>query len=70
MANGTFTICAGNMYAFKFFLRISEKAAKPEGIGQVLFKGSSANSTEHGKPGEEIVEGLLVGHEAKIVSSR
>jgi hypothetical protein len=34
--------------------------AKGDGIGQIFFKGSSANATIHGKPGEKIFNCLLV----------
>jgi hypothetical protein len=33
---------------------------------QIFFNCSSTNTAEHGKPGKEIIDRLLVSHAAKI----
>jgi hypothetical protein len=45
---------------------IIQSFAQRNGIMQIFFYGSSPNAAEHGKPGKEIIDRLLVSHAAKI----
>jgi hypothetical protein len=49
MAHRSFSISAGNMNAFEFFLGITEETAQFERIGQIFFKRSCTNAAEHWK---------------------
>ncbi len=62
MAGGTFTVGAGNMNGFKFFMRVIQCGTKGNGIGKIRLKCRRANTAVHRKFRKKIVERLLVGH--------
>ncbi len=66
MTYRTLTVCAGNMNGFELLLRVLQCFAQGNGVVQIFFYGSSTNTAEHGKPGKEIIDRLLVSHAAKI----
>ena len=49
MADGTFTVGAGNMNAFESGVDISEALAEEADIRQVFFKSSAAHAAKHGQ---------------------
>jgi hypothetical protein len=62
MTYRTLSVSAGYMNAFELRLWITESSAEFNGICQVFFKSCRSYAGEHGKFGEEIVNGLLVVH--------
>src|SRR4051794_19508769 len=66
MARRTFAICTGNMYAFKFFVRIIQCFTQLQSISEIFFKSSSANATKHRKRAIKIIECFCVSHPAKL----
>ncbi len=62
MTGGSFTVGAGNMNGFKFFMRVIQCGTKGNGIGKIRLKCRRANTAVHRKFRKKIVERLLVGH--------
>lgn len=65
MAGTSFAVCAGNMYAAEFILRVSQRIAKADDIAEPFFKRRGANTAEHGQLAVKVFDGFFVRHRYK-----
>jgi AcrR family transcriptional regulator len=69
VAGRTLAIGARDVDAPEFLMGIAQRLAETEGIGEVFFNGRSTDPAEHGQPGKQVIDGLLVGHSLKLLQN-
>jgi len=70
MRGAAFSVGAGDVYAFELMLGIADAIAKCNGVVEIGFVCSSANSGEHGQLSKKVINGFLVIHKHKVNCKR
>ena len=68
MTGTALSICAGDVYTFKFFMWIAERFAKCYGIMQIFFVCNCAYAAKHWQVSIKMINSFLVGHCSKYTA--